>query len=147
MTVALADQVRSVHRAHDAVPVELGGIGAEPHGPAEVAAGSALLQPLLAHPLGDHADDRLGGLAELGGRRLLDSGEVPSALDARHLHAQADTEEGDVTLAGEGDAGDLALAAALPEAARDKNPMQRLELGDDVGLRMLEQLGVDPLDI
>src|SRR5438309_4434866 len=111
MTVALADQVRSVHRPHDAVPVELGGIGAEPHGAAEVAAGGALLQPLLAHPLGDHADHRLSGIAKLGGRGLADAGEVPRPLDARHLHAEADAEERDVALASEGDGCDLALAA------------------------------------
>ena len=135
VAVALADHVRAVDRADDAVAVELGRIGAEPHGAAEVAAGGALLQPLLAHPFGDQADDRLGGLAELGGRRLADPGEVPRALDAGHLHAEADAEEGDLALAGELDRGDLALAAALAEAAGDEDAVQRLELGDDVGVR------------
>ncbi len=53
-----------------AVAVELRLVGAEPHGAAEVAVGGALLQALLAHPFGDQADDRLAGLAELGGRGL-----------------------------------------------------------------------------
>ena len=68
-------------------------------------------------------------------------------LDARHLHAEADAEEGNVALAGELDAGDLALAAALAEAAGDEDAVQRLELGDDVRVGMLEQLGVDPFDV
>ena len=77
----------------------------------------------------------------------LDAGHVPRRLDAGHLHAEADAEEGNFALAGELDAGDLALAAALAEAAGDEDGVQRLELGDDVGFGMLEQLGVDPLDV
>ena len=44
-----------------------------------------------------------------------------AAFDAGHLHAEADAEEGDAALAGEVDAGDLALAAALAEAAGDED--------------------------
>ena len=104
MTVALADLVAAVDRANDAVAVELGRIGAEPHRTAKIAAGGALLQALLAHPFGDHADDRLGRFTELGRRGFADPGLVPRRLDAGHLHAEADAEEGDLPLAGELDA-------------------------------------------
>src|SRR5579884_602438 len=66
VAMPLADVVAAVDRVNDAVSGELRRIGAEPHRSAEVAAGGALLQPLLAHPLGDEADDRLRSLAELG---------------------------------------------------------------------------------
>src|SRR6185295_20215842 len=42
VAMALADLVRPVDRADDAVAVELGRIGAEPHGAAEVTAGGTL---------------------------------------------------------------------------------------------------------
>src|SRR5260221_1512732 len=121
VTVPLADQVRSVDGAHDAVAIELGRIGAEPHRPAEIAAGGALLQPLLAHPFGDHADDRFRSLAELGGRGFADPGLIPRRLDAGHLHAQANADKGNVALAGEFDGCDLALAAALAEPTGAEN--------------------------
>src|SRR4029079_937812 len=141
VAVALADQILAVNRMDDAVAVEPGGIGAQPHGAAEVAAGRALLQSFLAHPLGDHADDRLGRVAEFGGRGFLDARLVPRRLDARHLHAEADAEEGDVALASELHAVDLALAPALAEAAGNEDSVERLELGDHVRLGMLEKLG------
>ena len=78
-------------------------------------------------------------LAELGRARRFEAGGVPRRFDAGHLHAEADAEEGDVALAGEMDAGDLALAAALAEAAGDEDGVHRLELGGDLGLGMLEQ--------
>ena len=43
--------------------------------------------------------------------------------------------------------GDLALAAALAEAAGDEDAVQRLELGGEVGVLMLEHLGVEPADV
>ena len=72
---------------------------------------------------------------------------VPRRLDAGHLHAEADAEEGAPALAGEMDGGDLALAAALAEAAGDEDAVHRLELRGDLGLGMLEQLGVEPVDV
>src|SRR6476619_6525627 len=66
--VAFADLVATVDRPDYAVAVQLGRIGAEPHGAAEVTAGCALLQTFLTHPLGDHADHRLRRVTELGRR-------------------------------------------------------------------------------
>src|SRR4051794_10315143 len=146
MAMPLADQLRAVDASNDAIAVELGGISAEAHRPTEVAAGGALLEPLFAHPLGDHADDRFGRLSELGGRGFADPGLVSRRLDARHLHTQANAEERDVALTGEFDRRDLALAATLAESAGDENAMQRLELGRDLRIRMLEQFCVEPLD-
>src|SRR5262245_30658723 len=95
VAVALADFVGAVDRADDAVAVELRRISAEAHRSTEVTTGGAPLQPLLAHPFGDHADHRLGRFAELGRRGLADPRLVPRRLDARHLHAKADAEERD----------------------------------------------------
>src|SRR5438270_6874539 len=57
MAMALADVGHAVERCDTAVASENGGIGAQPHGSAEIAAGGALLKPLLTHPFGDQADD------------------------------------------------------------------------------------------
>ena len=147
VAVALGDVGRAILLGDLAVVAELRLVGPEPHGAAEIGLRRAPLQPFRAHPLGDEADHRLRGLAEFGGRGRGDAGLVPRRLDARHLHAEADAEEGDVAFAGEFDRGDLALAAALAKAAGDENAVHRLQFGDDVGFRMLEQFGVDPLDI
>src|SRR3712207_8050322 len=45
---------------------------------------AALLEAFGVHPFGDEADDRLLGLAELGGARARQARGVPRALDAGH---------------------------------------------------------------
>src|SRR5690348_17863427 len=47
MAVPFADAVRAIDRADDAVAVELGGIGAEPHRSAEIATRGGILQNLF----------------------------------------------------------------------------------------------------
>ncbi len=147
VAVSLADPVRPVDGMDDAVAGQPCLVSAQPHRPAHVAIGlAALLEAFGAHPFGDQPHHRLLRLAEFGAGRALDSGDVPSRLDAGHLHAQADSEEGDLALPRELDAGDLALAAAFAEAAGDQDPVQGLELGGDVGFGVLEELGVEPFD-
>src|SRR3546814_19221189 len=80
------------------------------------------------------SDLRFIGRAEFGTRRFFDAARVPRRLDARHLHAQADAEEGDVPFAREADAGDLAFGPALAEADRKsvvsgKSVSERVDLG------------------
>src|SRR3546814_13557587 len=67
-------------------------------------------------------------LTELGARRVSDTA-VPRPLDARHLHAEADAEEGHPALAREAHARNLALGPALTEAAGEENAVHRLEIG------------------
>src|SRR4051794_28827548 len=130
MAMTLAYLVRAVKRAGTAVAVKLGGISAKTHRAAEISARRALLEALLAHPLSDHADNGFRRVTELCRRCLRNAGEVPRAFDARHLHAKTNTEEGDFAFARELDACDLAFAAALTEAARHEDAVQRFELGD-----------------
>src|SRR3546814_5384332 len=92
--MALADRGSAVDRRHHAVARELRWIGAEPHRAAEIAPRLALLEARFGHPFGDKADHGFVGRAKFGRRRLLDSRQVPYALDARHLHAEADAEIG-----------------------------------------------------
>src|SRR4249919_1896985 len=147
VSVPLANRIGTVDRTDLAVSVELGRIGSEPHRTAEVTPGGALLKPLLAHPLGDQADDRLRRIAELGCRSVGDAPQVSRTLDAGHLHPKADSEEGNFPLASKLHRGNLAFAPALAEPAGNEDPMQRFELGNDVGLGMLEDLSIDPLDL
>ena len=99
MAVTLADVVgAAVERRDMAVGAKHRVIGAKPHGSAQIGVGSARLKALLAHPFSDDTDHRFTGLAEFGGRSRSDSG-VSNALDARHLHAEADSEKGNRTFA------------------------------------------------
>src|SRR3546814_10306944 len=84
-----------------------------------------------SHPLGDHADNGFIGRTELGARRVSDTA-VPRPLDARHLHAEADAEEGHPAFAREAHARNLALGPALTEAAGDENAVHRLEIGGEI---------------
>src|SRR6476619_5994411 len=98
VTVALANLVLAVDAADDAVAVELGRIGTQPHGAAEVAAFRAGLQAFGAHPFSDQADYRFRRRAKFGRRGFADPGGVPGAFDAGHLHAEADPEERNLAL-------------------------------------------------
>ncbi len=151
MPVALRDSARPVDGGDVAVGAEHGFIGAQAHGAAEIALGvAALLEAFGAHPFGDQADHGLLRLAEFGAARAFEPGGVPRRLDAGHLHAQANAEEGDASLAGEADRGDLAFRAALAEAAGDEDAVDRLEHRRDVRRAAVEiggeQLRVEPVD-
>src|SRR3546814_11702371 len=108
-----------------AVRLQLRFIVAKAHRPAQIGVGAALLQAFVAHPLGDHADDGLVRRAEFGARRIGDTARVPRALDARHLHAEADAEEGHAALAREAHARNLAFGPALAKAAGAENAVPR----------------------
>ena len=70
---------------------------------------------------------------------------MPRHLDHRHLHAEADAEVGHLALAREAGRLDLALRAALAEAARHQDAVHALEVVD--GVVPLEDLGIDPVHI
>ena len=107
--------------------------------------GLALLQLVALQPFGHQADDRLAGRAELGRARVLDAGEVARRLDHRHLHAEADAEIRHVALARELRRADLALGAALAEAARHQDAVDVLE--ERRRVLLLEDLALDPVEI
>ena len=83
--------------------------------------------------------------AELGGVRLLDADEIARGLDHRHLHAEADAEIRHVALARELRRADLALGAALAEAAGHQNAVDVFE--ERRGILVLEHLALDPVEI
>ena len=53
--------------------------------------------------------------------------QVPRRLDHRHLHAEADAEEGHLAFAGEAHGFELAGGAALAEAAGDQDAVHAFE--------------------
>ena len=118
-------------------------IGAEPHGAAEIAAGGALLELVAAQPFGQQADDRLRRRAELGRVGVLDAGEGARRLDDGHLHAEADAEIRHLALAGEAGRPDLALGAALAEAAGHQDAVDALQ--ERRRILALEDLALDPV--
>ena len=120
-------------------------IGAEPHGAAEIAVGAALLQFVALDPFGHQADDRLLGRAELGRVGLLDAAQIARRLDHRHLHAEADAEIRHAPFARELRGADLALGAALAEAAGHQNAVDVFE--ERRRVFVLEHLAFDPFEI
>ena len=67
----------------------------------------------------DHGVRRV--FVELGGVGVLPAKHVTGVLDHRALHPEADTEEGDLVLAGVFDRGDLALHASGSEPTRHQD--------------------------
>ena len=130
-----------------AVARERSRIGTKAHGAAKIAVCRALLKPFGAHPFRDQANDRFRGCAEFGGRCVRDPGEVSRRLHAGHLHPEADAEIGNAALAGEANAGDLSLRAALAKGPRHQDGVQRFQSGGNIAVSRLKQLGVYPLDI
>ena len=82
---------------------------------------------------------------ELGGAGLGDADQVARRLDHRHLHAEADAEVGHAARAREAGRQDLALRAALAEAAGHQDAVHVLQVGR--GVLALEHLALDPLEL
>ena len=138
VAVALADLIGSICPVgKGVVACDPAGVGPQPHGAA--LGGDA---PLVGHQV----DDRVGGgPGQLAGVGVLHVADVAGVLDHRHLHSQADAQEGDLVLPGVADGGDLALDAPVAEAAGDQyavGPGQ--ELG---GVVVGDGLGVHPADL
>src|SRR5690606_20670284 len=115
---------------HIGLAVDLADLGAraqgrsvsgQVHAAAHVPALLALDALIALNPLGHQADDGFVRGAELSRGRLGEARQVPRRLDHRHLHAEADAEIGNLALASIARRLDLALRAALPEAARHQN--------------------------
>jgi hypothetical protein len=96
-------------------------------------------------PLLDERDHRVraAGL-ELGAVGAGQAGHVARVLDGGHLHAQADAEVGNAVLARVLRGDDLALDAALAEAAGHQDGVEARQLRGRLGR---QRLGVDVLDL
>jgi hypothetical protein len=111
--------------------------GTEAHRGTEVA--DALLLLL-------EANDRMGGaLVELGGVGALQTADIPGILDGGHLHAEADSEEGNAGLPRIPSGQDLAFNAAIAKAAGDEDA---LDLADDLrGVGGVDRFGIHADDV
>src|SRR2546423_12033823 len=145
VAVALRNLARSIDFAHPAAALEHGRIGAQAHRAAEVVMNAANLNVISLHPLRHQSYDRMGGVAELAGIRVIDAAEIAGGFDHRHLHPEANAEIRHLALARELHRADLALAAALTEPSRDQNAIDMFEEGR--GILALEDLGLDPVKI
>ncbi len=122
--VAFLDPFRSVGPVGEGAGFEDARVGAEPQGPAHVrhlVAGLDLVGPVV-EPLLHEIDDRVGGGAvELGGVGVFHPRHVAGELYHGQLHAEADTEEGDLPGPGVVDGVDLAAHPPGTEAAGDQD--------------------------
>ena len=119
------------------LPGDPAGAGAQAHG-----------APLGGDPhlVGHEGDDRvLGGLGELPGVGVLHGAQVAGGLDDRHLHPQADAEEGNLVLPGVPHGGNHPLNAPVPEAAGHQDAVHPGQLL--VGVFIGDRLRVHPADL
>src|SRR5690606_16094397 len=102
---------------------------AQTHRAAELGVFAALLdRALLILPLRDQRDHGMRRrTVELGRVGALEAGHVARVLDDRELHAEADAEIGNLPFARVPDRRDLAVDAALAEAARDENRVRAFQ--------------------
>ena len=103
--------------------------------------------------LGHEDDDLVFGVAvEFLRGGLREMHDVAGEFDDGYLHAEADTQEGRVVLAGPLGCGDHALGAAVAETAGHENAVGALDFGPGrvvggfIGC-LFEELGVDPLEV
>ena len=80
----------------------------------------------------------------LGRVRALEVADIAGVLNQRHMHTQANTEEGNTLLTGIADGFDLALNAAIAEATRHKN---RVELRQQANALRFNFLCIDVIDL
>ena len=141
--MAFADPLLAIDVAHLAIACEMGVIGAQAHGAAQIAALVAPLDDVAPHPFRHETDHGVFAGAEFRRARAGDTGQVASRLDHCHLHAEADAEIGHVALAGETCGMDLAFCPAFAEAARHQDSMDALEVLD--AILALEDFRIDPV--
>ncbi len=112
-------------------------IAAEPHG-------RALVDDLLL--LLHHVDDGVRGIrVELGAVRPLQLEHVAGKFDDRDLQSEAEAVIGNLVLPGEARGGDLALRAAVAEAAGHQNAIELLQHRQ--AAFFLQILGIDAHDV
>ena len=143
--VAFGDVRGAVDVGNAGALLELGLVGAQPHGAAEIALFLALFELAFLHPLGHQADDGLVARAEFSGGGSGHAGEIAGGFHHRHLHAEADAEIGHLALTGEFGRGDLAFRAALAEGAGHEDGVDVFQVRRRVFL--LEDLAVDPFKV
>ena len=138
MAVALRDTLlAAVQLGAEGTGQHMGGVSTQAHGRAH---GGDVLLLLL------QANDGVGRVVhKLRGVGIRQAQHVARNLDDRHLHAQANAQEGDVVLAGVLHGLDLALHPAVAEAAGHQNAVH----GADhlSGVAALQGLGIHAHDL
>src|SRR5438874_4798236 len=133
----LVDERRAVHALRERSGRQLAGVAPEPHGAAEVVDAQQIAQ------LVDHLRARVG--VALGGIGVGEAGDVARVLDRRPLEPVADAEVRNLPLARRLRGEHHAARAAVAEAARHENAVRAVE--QRTAVRLLERLGLDPLDV
>src|SRR5581483_10525726 len=146
VAVAFADHVLTVEGARDRARLEPALLRAEAHRAALVGALVAAFDiARRGRPFGDQRDDRMRAMTVVLGRtRTVEAGDVAREIDDGRVHAVADAEIGNFILARERGRGDLALEAALAEAARHEDAVGLLE---HVGAARFDVLGFEPAQV
>ncbi len=146
MPVPLRHGRRAVDPVRERTGDDVARLAAEAHRAAQVGIRSAPLDRAVAVlPLGDEGHHRMPRVGiEFGAVGAFEAGDMPRVLDHRELHAEADAEIRDAVLPRVADRGDLALDAALAEAAGHEDAVHA---GKTVGAVALDRLGIDVVDV
>nr|AXN76753.1 CTP synthetase [Aeromonas veronii] len=146
VTVTLVNSRAAVHLTHLGIFDQVAELGTQTHGTAQIGLlGTGLDVALFIHPLGDEADDRIRAIfLEFGGVSPFHTRYVASEFDHGNLHAEADTQVGDLVLAGILGSQNFAFHTALTEATRHQDRVQTFQ---QLGATGLDILRVDVLDV
>src|SRR3990167_4739239 len=142
MTMALNDYILAVAGMYLRAGLQLAVLRAQAHGTAQVGS----ISTLLGHaggvlPFGDQTDYRMSADSiEFGGIGISPAQHIAGELDNRDLHAEADTQVGNLVLTGVLHGLDLAFHAAQTEAARHQNGINAFK---QRGAFVLDVFGVD----
>ena len=135
VAVPLVDRILAVERVHQRARQQARLLRAQAHAAAQVG---LLVAHLLAArqilPLGDQRDHRMiRGAVEFGAVGALQAEHAARVFDDRQLHPQADAEIRNAILARIADRLDLALDAAVAEAAghQDRHPCSASSVGPE----------------
>ena len=144
--VPFADAAPAVDLMHQGAACQPALLLPHAHGAAQLRVAAALLPlAVLAHPFGDQADDRVGGLGVvLGGVGVRQPGQVAGHIHDAGMEAIADAQIGQRLLPGELGAHHLAFKAALAKAAGHQYGVGAFQEGDALGLH---RLGIDKLHL
>lgn len=145
MTMALVD-LRTIDLRCLRAGLDRHALRAQAHGAAQVGVGRAFFNAAVAIlPFGDQRHHRMLGLkVEFRAVGVLHAGHVAGELDDGQLHPQADAQVRHGLLAGVLDRADLAFRAALAEAARHQDRVERFQ---HLRMARLQLFGIDVLDV
>ena len=116
-----ADFAAAVYRGGFRAGRKHAGIGAEPHGAAQVAVLATDFPRAVLVPFRHQPDHGFAFGIQFRAAGVFNAGYVAHGFDYRHLHAETNAEPGNAVFPGIADGGNFAFGAAAAETSRHQN--------------------------